>query len=169
MQEDDDEGISWEDALESVENAQKAIESLGFPVIKELEAPEDLDWSDVHNASDKELAKYLVLYNGEAAYMETVVSEVEAFIVALEAAYDEEYSKAVYRVVTEYEEAGKKKPTNDQTHSEVVSRSRELRKQKRKIVAHKVDLKRKASLLKVYSSLGATISRIVTLRKESNQ
>tara|TARA_R110000824_G_scaffold356114_2_gene543322 strand:+ start:222 stop:722 length:501 start_codon:yes stop_codon:yes gene_type:complete len=155
--------LKW-DPMKAVENAQKEIASLGFPAIKELEAPEDLNWSEVHNASDKELAKYLVLYGGSTAYMEIVVSKDEAIIGVLEAVYNEGYSRAKYKLITEYEEAGKKKPTNDQTHNEVVSRFRELREQQREIVSYQVALKIKDSHLKAYSKMYDTVSRVVGLR-----
>lgn len=153
--------------MEAVEKAQKAIESLGFPVIKEIQPPENFSWPNIHNSSDTELAEYLAVYVGNAGYMETEVSEVEAIITALEAAYNEGYSKAVYQVVTEYGDAKKKKPTKDELQGEIVSRFPKLRELKREIVGYQVELKRKASLLKVYSSLGATASRIVSVRKDS--
>ena len=153
--------------MEAVENAQKAIESLGFPVIKEIQPPENFSWPNIHNSSDKELAEYLTVYVGNAGYMETEVSEGEAIITALEAAYNEEFSKGLYQVVTEYEDAQKKKPTKDELQGEIVSRFHKLRELKREIVGYQVELKIKASLLKVYSSLGATASRIVSLRKDS--
>jgi len=152
------------DPMRAVENAQKEIDSLGFPALKDLEAPEDLSWPEVYNSSNKKLEEYLVLYGGKTAYMETVVSEDEAIIGALEAAYNEGYSRAAYKLITEYEEAGKKKPTNDQTHNEVVSRFRELRKQQREIVSYQAALKVKTGYLKAYSKLYDTVSRMVGLR-----
>ena len=155
--------------MEAVERAQKAIDSLGFPVLKELETPDDLSWSDVYNSSNKKLEEYLVLYGGSTAYMETVVSEVEAIIGALEAAYNEGYSKAVYQIITEYEGAGKKKPTKDELQGEILSKFSELRERKREIAGNQVGLKRKASLLRAYSKLYDTVSRMVSLRTYGRQ
>ena len=155
--------------MKAVENAQKAIDVLGFPVLKELEAPEDLSWTEVANSDNKKLEEYLVLYGGSTAYMETVVSEVEAIIGALEAAYNEGYSRAAYKLITEYSEAGKKKPTKDEVQNEIVSRVHELREQKHEIVGYQVDLKRKASLLRAYSKLYDTVSRMVGLRTYGRQ
>ena len=155
--------------MEAVEKAQKAIESLGFPVIKEIQPPENFSWPNIHNSSDTELAEYLAVYVGNAGYMETEVSEVEAIITALEAAYNEGYSKAVYQVVTEYDEAGKKKPTKDELQGEILSKFSELREQKREIAGKQVELKRKASLLRAYSKLYDTVSRMVSLRTYGRQ
>tara|TARA_R110000824_G_scaffold341027_1_gene527497 strand:+ start:142 stop:642 length:501 start_codon:yes stop_codon:yes gene_type:complete len=157
------------DPMRAVENAQKEIDSLGFPALKELEAPEHLSLSEVHNSSDKKLEEYLVLYGGSTAYMEIVVSKDEAIIGVLEAVYNEGDSRAAYKLIIEYEEAGKKKPTNDQIHNEVVSRFRELREQKREIVSYQVALKLKTSRLKAYSKLYDTVSRVVGLRTYGRQ
>lgn len=155
--------------MKAVENAQKAIDSLGASAFKELETPEDLNWPDVHNSNNKKLEQYLVLYGGHTAYMETVVSEVDAIIGALEAAYNEGYSRAVYKLITEYEEEGKKKPTKDELQGEIVSRFRELREKKREIVDYQVESRRKTSLLKAYSKLYDTVSRMVSLRTYGRQ
>ena len=61
-------------------------------VIDKSDKPE-LMFSQVYNANNEKLEEFLVMYSGYKAYLETEISKRESERNALEAAFEEGYSK----------------------------------------------------------------------------
>ena len=104
------------------------------------------------------------MYGGYKAYMETVVSDYEAIVGAYDAAFNEGYNTALYKVVKEYEAEGLKKPTREELRGEIITRFNSLKEQKRELINQKAILERMQGLLNTYTTAYQTVSRVVALR-----
>jgi hypothetical protein len=82
----------------------------------------------------------------------------------LNAAFDEGYSTALYRIVKTYEERDLKKPTRDELKGEIMDTYENLRELKRDIIEQEAAQKKIQGLLNTYTTAYQTVSRVVTLR-----
>ena len=156
--------------MKALGKAQKEIESLGIPVFKtDLSEREGLDFSRITNYDNKELEDFLTMYGGYKAYMETKVSDVEATVGAYDAAFNEGYNTALYKVVKEYELEGLKKPTREELRGEILTRFDSLKEQKQELIDQKAILQRMMGLLNTYTTAYNTVSRVVALRTYGQQ
>ena len=154
----------------SVKKAQNEIDMLGIPTFKvDLSEREDLSFSDLMNVDNRQLEDLLTMYGGYQAYLETNVSDIEATVGALEAAFTESYNTALYKVVKEYEDSNKKKPTKEELRGEIFSRFDALKELKRDLIEEQALLKRISGLLNTYTTAYNTVSRIVALRTYGQQ
>ena len=77
----------------------RKVESLGIPIFDpKLPDTEELVFSELANATDKELEKYLTIYGGYNAFLQTKIADIESIVGALDASFSEGYSKAAYSV-----------------------------------------------------------------------
>ena len=150
--------------MKALGRAQKELEALGLPSFKKQDAREDLDFSNLSQYDNKELEDFLTMYGGYKAYMETKVSDVEATVGAYDAAFNEGYNTALYKVVKEYESEGLKKPTREELRGEILTRFDSLREQNQQAI-----LKRMMGLLNTYTTAYNTVSRVVALRTYGQQ
>ena len=109
------------------------------------------------------------MYGGYKAYMETKVSDVEATVGAYDAAFNEGYNTALYKVVKEYELEGLKKPTREELRGEILTRFDSLKEQKQELIDQKAILQRMMGLLNTYTTAYNTVSRVVALRTYGQQ
>ena len=66
------------------------IDELGVPKFNfDLESVPILEFSDLMNSDNSEIEKFLVLYGGYKAYLESQLADCDAKRSALEAAFDE--------------------------------------------------------------------------------
>ena len=140
-----------------------------MPSFKKQDAREDLDFSNLSQYDNKELEDFLTMYGGYKAYMETKVSDVEATVGAYDAAFNEGYNTALYKVVKEYESEGLKKPTREELRGEILTRFDSLREQKQELINQQAILKRMMGLLNTYTTAYNTVSRVVALRTYGQQ
>jgi len=154
----------------SVKKAQNEIDMLGIPTFKvDLSEREDLSFSDLMNVDNRQLEDLLTMYGGYQAYLETNVSDIEATVGALEAAFTESYNTALYKVVKEYEDSNKKKPTKEELRGELFSRFDALKELKQQLIDKEVLRKKTSGLLNTYTTAYTTISRVITLRLSGQQ
>ena len=155
--------------MKALGRAQKELEALGLPTFKKQDAREDLDFSNLSQYDNKELEDFLTMYGGYKAYMETKVSDVEATVGAYDAAFNEGYNTALYKVVKEYESEGLKKPTREELRGEILTKYNYLREQKQELINQQAILKRMSGLLNTYTTAYNTVSRVVALRTYGQQ
>ena len=155
--------------MKALGKAQKSIDSLGLPIFNvDLSDRPDLEFSKVMNSDNKELEAFLTMYGGYKGYLETKVSDIEATVGALEAAFTEGYNTALFKVVQEYEENNKRKPTKEELRGEILSKFESLRELKRELIEQQALMKKMSGLLNTYTTAYNTVSRIVALRTYGN-
>lgn len=156
--------------MKALGKAQKGIDSLGLPIFNvDLSERSDLEFSKVMNSDNKELEAFLTMYGGYKGYLETKVSDIEATVGALDAAFTEGYNTALFKIVTEYDEKAKRKPTKEELRGEILSKFDSLRELKRELIEQQALLKKTDGLLNTYTTAYNTVSRIVALRTYGSQ
>ena len=156
--------------FKAIGQADKFIEDLMVPSIgKELATDQNLDFPNLMNADNKKLEQFLTMYGGYKGYLETKISDIEAIVGALEAAFTESYNTALFKVVREYEDNNKKKPTKEELRGELFSRFDALKELKQQLIDKEVLYKKTAGLLSTYTTAYSTVSRVVALRTYGNQ
>jgi hypothetical protein len=156
--------------MKALGRAQREVESLGLPNFKvDLEERQDLEFSKLTNYDNKELEDFLTMYGGYKAYLETRVSDIEATVGAFEAAFNEGYNTALFKVTQEYNETARKKPTREELRGEVLTRFESLRELKRELIEQQALLKKTQGLLNTYTTAYNTVSRVVALRTYGTQ
>jgi len=156
--------------MKALGKAQKGIDSLGLPIFNvDLSERLDLEFSKVMNSDNKELEAFLTMYGGYKGYLETKVSDIEATVGALDAAFTEGYNTALFKIVNEYDEKAKRKPTKEELRGEIFSKFESLRELKRDLIEQQALLKKTDGLLNTYTTAYNTVSRIVALRTYGSQ
>ena len=151
--------------MKALGKAQKEVDSLGLPpLVVNLEDNDTLEFSKLNTYDNKILADFLAMYGGYKAYLETKIADIESKVGALQAAFNEGYSTALFRVVKQYEETDRKKPTKDELKGEVMDSYETLRELKKDLIEQEATLKKTEGLLNTYTTAYNTVSRIVTLR-----
>ena len=140
------------------------VPALGKDVIKEY----GLEFSNLMNEDNRKLEEFLTAYGGYKAYLETQVAEVSSKKNALEAAFDEGYATAIFKLAEEREEEGKKKLTREEVRGAAMSTYAQLRELKREIIEQDAVYTRVVGLLSAYKAAYDAVSRIVTLRTYGN-
>jgi|TARA_R100000234_G_scaffold75208_1_gene46532 hypothetical protein len=151
--------------IKALGRARKSIGELAINelVIDKSDKPE-LMFSQVYNANNEKLEEFLVMYSGYKAYLETEIAKRESERNALEAAFEEGYSKAMYTLYQERENEGKKKPVKDEIRGEIFSKYPGLENRRKEIIEKEIAVKELSGLLNTYTTAYNTISRIVALR-----
>ena len=156
--------------MKALGRAQREGEALGLPNFKvELEERSDLDFSKLTNYDNKQLEDFLTMYGGYKGYLETRVSGIESVVGAYDAAFNEGYSTALFKVTQEYNDTDRKKPTREELRGEVLIRFESLRELKRELIEQEALLKKTQGLLNTYTTAYNTVSRVVALRTYGNQ
>ena len=156
--------------MKALGRAQKELDSLGLPVFTvDLSERIDLNFSKLMGYDNKELEDFLTMYGGYKGYLETKVSDIEATVGALDAAFTEGYNTALFKVAQEYDQQEKKKPTREELRGEIISRFDSLRELKRELIEQQALLKKMSGLLSTYTTAYNTVSRVVALRTYGNQ
>ena len=151
--------------MKALGNVARRVDGLGIPVFNpDLPEYEDLNFSDLANSSDKDLERFLTMYGGYNAFLQTKVADIEATVGALEASFSEGYSKASFLLSMEHEKAGRKKATKDELKGEIMERYDALIQLRRDIIEQTAELKRLRGLLDTYKEAYGTVSRVVTIR-----
>ena len=151
--------------MKALGKAQKELDALGLPPLSvDLKDNEALEFSKLNTYDNKILADLLAMYGGFKAYLETKIGDIESKVGALNAAFDEGYSTALYRIVKTYEERDLKKPTRDELKGEIMDTYENLRELKRDIIEQEAAQKKIQGLLNTYTTAYQTVSRVVTLR-----
>ena len=156
--------------MKALGKAQKELDSLGLPIFTvDLSDRPDLEFSKVMNSDNKELEDFLTMYGGYKGYLETKVSDIESTVGALDAAFTEGYNTALFKIVQEYDQKDKRKPTKEELRGEILSKFESLKELKRDLIEQQALLKKTDGLLNTYTTAYNTVSRIVALRTYGNQ
>ena len=151
--------------MKALGKAQKEVEALGLPPLHvDLSENNSLEFSKLNTYDNKILADFLAMYGGYKAYLETKIADIQSKAGALEAAFNEGYSTALFRTVQEYGDKDQKKPTKDELRGEVMEKFETLRELKKDLIEQQATLKKTEGLLNTYTTAYNTVSRIVTLR-----
>ena len=156
--------------MKALGRAQKELDALGLPIFKaDLSERDDLNFSKLMGYDNKDLENFLTMYGGYKAYLETKVSDIEATVGALEAAFNEGYNTALFKVAQEYDQQAKKKPTREELRGEILTRFESFRELRRDLIEQQALLKKMSGLLNTYTTAYNTVSRVVALRTYGNQ
>tara|TARA_X000001382_G_C3054336_1_gene142157 strand:- start:20 stop:520 length:501 start_codon:yes stop_codon:yes gene_type:complete len=151
--------------MKALGRVSKRIDSLGIPIFDpKLPEYEGLEFADLSKASDKDLEKFLTMYGGYNAFLQTKVADIEAVVGAFEASFNEGYSRASYKLVAKHEKEGRKKATKDELKGEIMVEYDALTQLRRDIIEQTAELKRLRGLLDTYKEAYGTVSRVVTIR-----
>ena len=158
---------SWS-PMKALGSASRYVDSLMVPGLSvNLEDREHLEFSDLMNASNRDLSEFLVAYGGYKAFLESQIADAQAKKNALTAAFDEGFATAVFRIADERETAGQKKLTRDEIRGAVMDKYEQLKELKREIIEQEAIETRINGLLNTYTTAYNTVSRVVTLRMEN--
>ena len=151
--------------FKALAQADVAVKALGLPEFNfALESAPILEFSNLMNADNKKLEQFLTMYGGIKMYLETQLADIEATKNALDAAFNESYSTAVYRLAEEREEEGKKKFTRDELRGAVLDKYEALKELRRDIIEQETVHRKVTGLKEAYAQGFQTVSRIVSLR-----
>lgn len=134
------------------------------PLSKDVTKEYNLDFTNLMNADNKKLEEFLTMFGGYRSYLEYHLSDITSKKSALEAAFDEGYATAIYRLVEERESEGKKKLTRDEVRGAAFDKYQSLKELRRDIIEQEAVHTKVAGLLNAYKAAYDAVSRIVTLR-----
>ena len=155
--------------IKALGKAQRHIDDLMVPALgKDVIKEYGLEFSNLMNEDNCKLEEFLTAYGGYKAYLEMQVSEVSSKKNALEAAFDEGYATAIFKLAEERESEGKKKLTREEVRGAAMSTYAQLRELKREIIEQDAIYTRVTGLLSAYKAAYDAVSRIVTLRTYGN-
>ena len=155
--------------IKALGKAQRHIDGLMVPALgKDVIKEYGLEFSNLMNEDNRKLEEFLTAYGGYKAYLEMQVSEVSSKKNALEAAFDEGYATAIFKLAEERESEGKKKLTREEVRGAAMSTYAQLRELKREIIEQDAVYTRVTGLLSAYKAAYDAVSRIVTLRTYGN-
>ena len=151
--------------IKALGRAQRYVEDLMVPQLgKDITKEYNLDFSNLMNENNRKLEEYLTAYGGYKAYLESQVAETSSKKNALEAAFDEGYATAIFKLSDERETEGKKKLTREEIRGAAMATYEQLRELKREIIEQDAVHTRVSGLLSAYKAAYDAVSRIVTLR-----
>jgi len=156
--------------MKALGRAQREVDALGLPLFQvDLSERRELNFSKLTNYENKELEDFLTMYGGYKGYLETKVSDIEATVGALDAAFTEGYNTALFKVTQDYDQQDKKKPTREELRGEILTKFESLRELRRELIEQQALLKKSTGLLNTYTTAYNTVSRVVALRTYGHQ
>ena len=151
--------------LTALANAETFITELSIPAIgKEVTKDYSVDFTNLMNATNQQLEEFLTMFGGYKAYLENQLADVTATKTALEAAFNERYSTAIYTLAEDREQQGKKRLTREEVRGAAFSIYPGLIELRKQIIDQEAIYIRVSGLLNAYKSAYDAVSRIVTLR-----
>ena len=125
--------------LTALANAETFITELSIPAIgKEVTKDYSVDFTNLMNATNSQLEEFLTMFGGYKAYLENQLADVTATKTALEAAFNERYSTAIYKLADEREEEGKKKLTREEVRGAAFERYPNLTELRKEIIGKNI-------------------------------
>ena len=151
--------------FKALAKAEAFVEDLSIPPLgKEVTKEYGLDFTNLMNADNKQLEEFLTMFGGYRSYLEYQLSDITSKKGALEAAFDEGYATAIYRLADERESEGKKKLTRDEVRGAAFDNYPSLKELRREIIEQEAVHTKVAGLLNAYKAAYDAVSRVVTLR-----
>ena len=156
--------IPWSPTT-AIDNANLFLQNLNIPPFSKSVTKEyDLDFTNLMNTDNKQLEEFLTMFGGYRAYLEYELSDITSKKSALEAAFDEAYSTAIYRLADERENEGRKKLTRDEVRGAAFDKYNSLKVMRKEIIEQEAIHTKVAGLLNAYKAAYDAVSRVVTLR-----
>ena len=150
--------------MKALSQVDEFVNELGIPKFNfDLESAPILEFSNLMNADNQQIEKFLVLYGGYKAYLESQLADCDAKRSALEAAFDEGLSTAMYKLNVERTGATRK-PTKDEVRGEALDKYSQLRELRREVIEQDSLHKKLSGLLNTYKAAYDAVSRVVALR-----
>ena len=160
----DNQNINWS-PFRALSEADAFVKDLNIPPLsKDVTKEYDLDFTNLMNSDNKKLEEFLTMFGGYRAYLEYQLSDITSKKGALEAAFDEGYATAIYRLADEREMAGKKKLTREEVRGAAFDTYSSLKQLRREIIEQEAIHTKIAGLLNAYKAAYDAVSRVVTLR-----
>ena len=151
--------------LTALDKANEFIKDLAIPAIgKEVTKEYSVDFTNLMNATNQQLEEFLTMFGGYKAYLENQLADVTAIKTALEAAFNERYASAIYKLADEREGEGKKKLTREEVRGAAFERYPNLTDLRKDIIEQEAIHIKVSGLLNAYKSAYDAVSRVVTLR-----
>ena len=140
--------------LTALTNAETFITELSIPAIgKEVTKDYSVDFTNLMNATNSQLEEFLTMFGGYKAYLENQLADVTATKTALEAAFNERYSTAIYKLADEREEEGKKKLTREEVRGAAFERYPNLTELRKEIIGQEaIHIKVELLMLAFYAA-----------------
>ena len=149
----------------AVKKADEYVGDVNVPLMKiDLGEREELDFSSLMNEDTKKLELFLSVYGGNKAHLERELADISSKKNAYEAAFEEAYSAAIFKLADERETIGKKKLTREEVRGAAFGTYDELKDMRKTVIEYETIHTRIEGLLKAYTSGFQTVSRIVALR-----
>ncbi len=156
--------MKWSPLI-ALDKANDFVRDLSIPAIgKEVTKEYSVDFTNLMNATNQQLEEFLTMFGGYKAYLENQLADVTAIKTALEAAFNERYSTAIYKLADEREEAGKKKLTREEVRGAAFEKYPNLTDLRKEIIGQEAIHIKVSGLLNAYKSAYDAVSRVVTLR-----
>ena len=151
--------------FKAISKADEFLDDLMVPAIgKEVTKEYGLDFSNLMNAESRQLEEFLTMFGGYKAYLESQLAHIDANKSAIEAAFDEGYATAVYKIASTRESEGQKKLTREEIRGAVLDTYSSLKELRREVIEQDTVYKKVAGLLNAYKAAYDAVSRIVALR-----
>lgn len=156
--------MKWSPLI-ALDKADEFVRDLSIPAIgKEVTKEYSVDFTNLMNATNQQLEEFLTMFGGYKAYLENQLADVTAIKTALEAAFNERYSTAIYKLADERESEGKKKLTREEVRGAAFERYTNLTDLRKEIIGQEAIHIKVSGLLNAYKSAYDAVSRVVTLR-----
>ena len=151
--------------IKALAEADQFVEELSVPPLgKEITKEYGLDFTNLMNVDNKQLEEFLTMFGGYRAYLESQLADITAKKGAIEAAFDEGYASAIYKLAEERENEGKKKLTREEVRGAALIRYDSLRELRREVIEQEAVHTKVSGLLNAYKAAYDAVSRVVTLR-----
>ena len=150
--------------MKALGKSTQYLQTLNVPEFKTNLEDSGLEYGNLLNCDNKQLEEYLLVYGGFKAYLEGQVSDAVTKSNAIEAAFNEGYATAIYRIADEREAEGKKKLTREEIRGAVMDRYDQLKELRREVIEQEAIHSRLKGLLNSYKAAYDAVSRVVTLR-----
>ena len=156
--------MKWSPLI-ALDKANDFVRDLSIPAIgKEVTKEYSVDFTNLMNATNQQLEEFLTMFGGYKAYLENQLADVTAIKTALEAAFNERYSTAIYKLADEREEAGKKKLTREEVRGAAFEKYPNLTDLRKEIIGQEAIHIKVSGLLNAYKSAYDAVSRVVPFR-----
>ena len=151
--------------FKALAEADAFVDDLAVPLLgKGITKESELEFSNLMNADNKQLEEFITMFGGYRAYLESQLADITAKKSAIEAAFDEGYASAIYKLADERENEGKKKLTREEVRGAALTRYDSLRELRREVIEQEAVHTKVSGLLNAYKAAYDAVSRVVTLR-----
>ena len=155
--------------IKAISEARVELDDMHVPELDiDLTERKHLEFSDLMNASNKQLEEFLIAYGGYKAYLETRIADVKAKKGALAAAFEDGYATAAHRIANDREESGQKKLTREEMRGAALDAYQQLKEIRQEIIEQEALETQTEGLLNTYTTAYSTVSRVVTLRLDNS-